>query len=150
GPVNLIVGRHACNFMGLTFSVGNPADAFLEPFAERVKKTLAAHFNGISLDSEDEAYFSEELAWLGWRLLQQKAVETVGAHRLPHFLSMEAWFGCYVPTETQLGSFEFDGERNPLAVASLPALASELEGVGQALNLPTDDNGLKELAAKYR
>jgi hypothetical protein len=63
---------------------------------------------------------------------------------------MEAWSGCYVPAETQPGSFEFDGEKTPLAVASLPALVSELESVGRALGLPTDDNGLKQLAAKYQ
>lgn len=70
--------------MGLTFSVGNPVDAFLEPFAERVKNTLASHFGGtIVLDSDEEPYFSEELAWSGWRLLQEKAVQavTAGARR---------------------------------------------------------------------
>lgn len=136
--------------MGLTFSVCNPVDAFIEPFAERVKNTLASHFSGIVLDSEEEAYFSEELGWSGWRLLQEKAVETVGADRLPHFLSMEAWSGCYVPAETQPGSFEFEGVKTPLAVASLPALVSELEDVGRGLGLPTNDNGLKQLAAKYQ
>jgi hypothetical protein len=136
--------------MGLTFSVGNPVDAFIEPFAERVKNTLASHFSGIVLDSDEEAHFSEELGWSGWRLLQEKAVEAIGAVRVPHFLSMEAWSGCYVPAETQPGSFEFDGEKTPLAVASLPALVSELESVGRALGLPTDDNGLKQLAAKYQ
>jgi hypothetical protein len=136
--------------MGLTFSVGNPADAFIEPFADRVKKTLASQFRGIVLDSDEEAYFSEELGWSGWRLLQEKAVETIGADRAPHFLSMEAWSGCYVPAETQPGSFEFDGEKTPLAVASLSALLGELEDVGKALRLPTDDVGLQQLAEKYQ
>jgi hypothetical protein len=136
--------------MGLTFSVGNPVDAFIEPFAERVKKTLASHFSEIVLDSGEEAYFSEELGWSGWRLLKDKAVETLGADAVPHFLSMEAWSGCYVPAETQPGSFEFDCEKTPLAVASLPVLVSELEDLGKALGLPTDDNGLREFAAKYQ
>jgi hypothetical protein len=137
--------------MGLTFSVGNPVDAFIEPFANRVKETLASHFPGtIELDSDEEAYFSEELGWSGWRLLQEKAVHAVTAARVPHFLSMEAWSGCYVPAETQPGSFEFDGQETPLDVASLPALVSELEAVGKALELPTDENGLKQLAAKYQ
>jgi hypothetical protein len=136
--------------MGLTFSVGNPADAFLEPFADRVTKTLASHFGGvIVLDSDEEAYCSEELGWSGWRLLQEKAIQAVTADRVPHFLSMEAWSGCYVPAETQPGSFEIDGQETPLAVASLPALVSELEAVGKALHLPTDEKGLKQLAAKY-
>jgi hypothetical protein len=136
--------------MGLTFSVGNPDDAFLDPFAMRVKNTLASHFSGIVLDSSEETYYSEELGWSGWRLLQEKAVETIGSDRAPHFLSMEAWSGCYVPAETQPDTLEFDGEKTPLAVASLPALVSELEDLGSALNLPTDDNGLKQFAEKYQ
>jgi len=136
--------------MGLTFSVGNPVDAFIEPFAERVKDTLASHFSGIVLDSNEAAYYTDELGWSGWRLLQEKAAKTVGAGHVPHLLSMEAWSGCYVPAETQPGSFQFDGETTPLDVASLPALVSELENVGRALGLPTDDNGLTQLAAKYQ
>jgi hypothetical protein len=136
--------------MGLTFSVGNPVDALIEPFAEQVKRTLAAHFDGIILDSDEEAYFSAELGWSGWRELQQRAMEVVGARGLPHLLSMEAWSGCYVPAETEPGSFEFDGEDMRLDVASLPALVCELENVGRALDLPTSDSGLNELAAKYR
>ena len=136
--------------MGLTLSVGNPVDAFFEPFADRVKRTLASHFSGIVLDSDEEPYFSEQLGWSGWRLLQEKAIEAIGAERAPHFLSMEAWSGCYVPAETQPGSSEFDGEKTPLAVASLPALVNELEDVGKALDLPVDDKDLKRLAEKYQ
>jgi hypothetical protein len=136
--------------VGLAFSVGNPVDALIEPFAERVKKTLMSHFGmTIVLDSDEKAYFSKELGWSGWRLLQEKAAQSVAADRVRHFLSMEAWSGCYVPAETQPGSFKFDGEQTPLDVASLPALVSELELVGDALGLPTDEKGLKELAAKY-
>jgi hypothetical protein len=138
------------NAMGLTFSVGNPVDAFVEPFANCVKKALESNFSGIVLDSDAKAYFSEELGWSGWQLLQEKAVETVGVARVPHFLFMEAWSGCYVPAETEPRSFEFDGEKTPLAVASLPALVNELEDVGRALGLPTDDKGLKQLVAKYQ
>jgi hypothetical protein len=135
--------------MALVFSVGNPSDIFIEPFADRVKQTLTAHFSGIVLDSQEGPYQSLELGWSGWQLLQETAVETVGADRVPHFLSMEAWSGCYVPAATQPGAFEFEGENTPLAVASLPALVSELELVGGALGLPIDDLGLKRLAAKY-
>ncbi len=135
--------------MGLTFTVGNPVDAFVEPFAERVKKTLASHFSGIVFDSKEDAYSSQELGWSGWRLLQNKAVETVGAVAVPHLLSMEAWSGCYVPAATQPGSFEFEGETTVLAVASLPALVCELENLGRVLGFPTNDEGLKELGAKY-
>jgi hypothetical protein len=137
--------------MGLTFSVGNPVDALIEPFAKRVKMTFAKYFDGaIVLESDDAPYYSEEVGWSGWGLLQEKAVQAVTADRIPHFLSMEAWSGCYVPAETQPGSFQFDGYETPLAVASLPRLVDELEAVGKALGLPTDDEGLKDLAVKYQ
>jgi hypothetical protein len=136
--------------MGLTFSVGNPADAFIEPFSDRVKETLASHFgDAIILDSDEQAYFSQELGWSGWRRLQEKAAQAITPARVPHFLSMEAWSGCYVPAEIKPGSFTFRGQKTPLAVASLPALVRELEAVGNALGLPTDDAGLKAVAAKY-
>jgi hypothetical protein len=137
--------------MGLTFKVGNPNDAFTEPFAERVRSTLAHHYGpSVVLDSDEHPHHSQELGWSGWRLLQERAVKTLTAERVPHFLSMEAWCGCYVPAKTELGAFEFEGQPTPLAVASLPALIGELEAVGAALGLPTEDEGLRELAARYQ
>jgi hypothetical protein len=137
--------------MGLTFTVGNPHAVFIEPFAERVKNTLASHFSdAIVLDSDEEPYFSEELGWSGWKALQERAVQTVGAERIPHLLSMEAWSGCYVPANTEPGAFQFDNEKTPLAVGSLPALVRELEAVGGGLGLPTEDEELKCLGAKYQ
>jgi hypothetical protein len=136
--------------MGLTFTVGNPSDAFTEPFAENVRSTLASQFgNTINLNSEQEPYFSQELGWSGWRLLQETAVQAVSAERVPHLLSMEAWCGCYVPADTEPGAFHFDGESTPLDVASLNQLASELESVGIALGLPTTDDGLCDLYRYY-
>lgn len=135
--------------MGLTFSVANPADVFFAKFAKRVAETLATHYPGIVLDSADTPYYTSELGWSGWRLLQERAVATVGAERVPHFLSMAAWCGCFVPTAAEPGSFQFDGEKTPLAVASLPELVSELETLGAAIGLPVDDEGLKQLATKY-
>jgi hypothetical protein len=136
--------------MGLTLSVGNPAEVFFEPFAVQVKQVLASRFKGIVLDADKTAYRSYELAWSGWRLLQEKAVATIGADRAPHFLSMAAWCGCYVPAETEPAVIEFDGQKTALAVASLAALVGELEDLGTALGLPTDDRGLQQLAEKYQ
>jgi hypothetical protein len=136
--------------MGLTFTVGNPADAFMEPFAERVRLTLAAHFgDSVVLDSVELAYYSDELGWSGWRTLQERAANALTAQRVPHLLAMEAWCGCYVPADTEPRCFEFDEESTPLDTASLPALVRELEAVGKALGLPTDDAGLAELAERY-
>ena len=137
--------------MGLTFSVGNPDHAFIAPFAARIKQTLAAHFGPtVVRDSEEEPYYSQELGWSGWRELQERALQAIGADQVPHFLSMEAWSGCYVPADTEPGSFKFDDEETALDVASLPALVSELENVGAALGLPVDNEDLKCLAAKYQ
>lgn len=137
--------------MGLTFSVGNPDAAFIQPLAERVRSTLASHFGtDILLDSDEETFYSNELAWSGWSLLQEKATEVVGSEKVPHLLAMEAWSGCYVPTNTQIGSFGFDGESTKLDVASLPELLRELELLGPALGLPIDDPSLCKLAEKYQ
>jgi hypothetical protein len=59
---------------------------------------------------------------------------------------MEAWFGCYIPVETLPGSLEFSGDAAPLAIASLPALVSELEALGTASELPVDEKGLRQLS----
>jgi hypothetical protein len=135
--------------MGLTFTVGNPSDAFLEPFAEKVRAALAHHFGAaIDLSSSTEPYFSAELAWSGWRQLQERAASVLKPQQVPHLLSMEAWSGCYVPCDTEPGTMTFEGEQG-VDVASLDRLLGELEAIGAALDLPTDDQCLLELAAKY-
>jgi len=136
--------------VGLSFSVGNPSDAFIPDYAERVRSRLAKEFGaGIVLNSPEEPYSSDEVGWGGWARLQEAAADAVGADRLPHLLSMEAWNGCYVPVETEPAALAIPGLSAPLKVGSLPALLGELEAVGAALGLPTDDAGLRELAAEH-
>jgi hypothetical protein len=136
--------------VGLTFSVGNPSGAFDPDYAERVRSRLADEFgSGIVLDSPGEAYSSDEVSWGGWARLQEAAAGAVGADRVPHLLAMEAWNGCYVPVPTEPTAFAIPGNSAPLKVGSLPALVGELEAVGAALGLPTDDPGLRELAAEH-
>src|SRR5262245_56047489 len=126
--------------MGLVFSVGNPSDAFVSDYAERVRSLLAAAFGpGVLLDSSEEAYSSDEVGWGGWARLQEAAAVAIGADRVPHLLSMEAWNGCYVPSPTDPTAFAIPGNSAPLKVGSLPALVGELDAVGAALGLPTDD-----------
>jgi hypothetical protein len=135
--------------MGLAFSVCNPSDAFMKRNAQRVRAQLKKTFgSAIVLDSPEAPYSSDEVAWSGWSKLQKRARAVLGAVRVPHLLSMEAWCGCYVPVETGPTSFTFVGERTPLAVGSLPALVLELEAVGAALGWPTDDAGLRDLACQ--
>lgn len=136
--------------MGLSFRVGNPSDAFIPDYAERVRTRLAEAFGpAVALDSPEEPYSSDEVGWGGWARLQEAAAEEVGADRVPHLLSMEAWNGCYVPAQTEPTAFAVPGNSAPLAVGSLPALVAELEGVGAAMGLPTDDAGLRELAVDH-
>jgi hypothetical protein len=81
--------------------------------------------------------------------LQEAAADAVGADRVPHLLSMEAWNGCYVPVPTGPVAFDIPGNSAPLKVGSVPALVGELEAVGAALGLPTDEAGLRELADEH-
>jgi hypothetical protein len=136
--------------MGLSFTVGNPSDTFIEGYAQRVLARLAEAFGpAVVLDAPEPAYSSDELGWSGWRRLQERADAVIGADRVPHLLSMAAWNGCYVPAPTEPTEFAIEEQSAPLAVGSLPALVAELEAVGAALGLPTDDDGLRELAARY-
>jgi hypothetical protein len=136
--------------MGLVFNVGNPSDAFIPAYAKRVKSQLVKAFGpAIVLDSPEQPYSSDEVGWGGWARLQEAAAEAVGAKRLPHLLSMEAWNGCYVPVKTKPTEFSIPGNSAPLKVGSLPALVAELKAVGAAMELPIDEAGLRELAAEH-
>ncbi len=136
--------------MGLIFTAGCPRDAFVEPFADVVAKTLDRHFSSaFPVKSEEVPYYSDEVAWSGWRALQERAQAVLKSHPPKHLVSMEAWQGVYVPVATETGSFSFDGQNTPLDLASLPELVKELECFGQAVGLPLDDNGLRALAARY-
>jgi len=137
--------------MGLTFSVANPTDVFRAPFGSVVADILRSQFgNAMELDSLLDAHYADELGWSGWETLQQRAADACGADSIPHFLSMAAWHGVYVPVLTDIGGFEFPGGSTPLDVACLDSLISELETIGPALRLPTDDETLKQLVHKYR
>ena len=135
--------------MALVFSVSAPRTAFTEPFASQIADTLRAQF-GDKIDfSNDTERHSDELGWSGWRILQERGAEACGADKLPHFLSMEAWHGCYLPVTTGVGSFEFPDDSPNLDVGALDNLIAELELIGKTLGFPTDDSSLTELFRKY-
>ena len=135
--------------MALVFSVSAPHTAFTEPFATQVADTLRSQFGGDINFSNDSERHSDELGWSGWRTLQERGAEACGADRLPHFLSMEAWHGCYLPVATGVGSFEFPDDSPNLDVGALDNLIAELELIGQSLALPNDNSALAELFRKY-
>lgn len=132
--------------MGLTLTVGNPSDAFLEPFGDIVRRTLESHFGEqFVTNSNCEPFLSEELAWSGWRILQERAESVLPKDKIAHFLSMDAWQGVYVPCETEIGAFSFEGDSPPLDIASLDRLLDELHSIGCSLGLPTDQSGIQDL-----
>ena len=136
--------------MGLTFSVANPQDVFSDPFGDVVAETLRSIFGDeMELDSTAAPFCSVELGWSGWRQLQERAAAACGSEAIPHFLSMEAWRGVFLPVETEAGMIQFPDDPTPLSVACLERLIDELEKIGTALDLPTSDDELQKLAARY-
>jgi hypothetical protein len=116
----VIVGRGS-DAMGLSFQVGSAEQVILEPAASRFVARLASSYPASRAGANSrEAWCSTELAWSGWSALQGRVASTLGETRAPHLLSMEAWFGAYLPTELEPGA-----------------------------NLPVDEAGLKALEAKY-
>jgi len=135
--------------MALVFSVSAPTTAFTEPFATQIADTLRRQFgDSINLANGAERH-SDELGWSGWGKLQERAAEACSADQIPHFLSMEAWHGCYLPVATDVGTFEFPDDTPNLDVGALDNLIAELELIGDTLGLPTDDSALNELFRKY-
>jgi hypothetical protein len=144
-----IVERTRSRTVGLTFSVGGPGEVFDEPFSGAVRAALRERYGDALALDDDDHYWSEELGWSGWSSLQTLARQHFSADRAAHLLSMEAWCGVYVPAQTEPFSFELEGQEAPLDVASLTHLMSELEALGKLVGLPVDDEGLRDLAAKY-
>ena len=136
--------------MGLAFQVGHASEVFINGFDKNVEKELVSRFGkSIDMKCAQDHYYSQELAWEGWKMLQNAVQRKITQKNAAHLLSMEAWQGCYVPAKTEPLEVAILGEETPLAVASLPALVQELESFGRASKLPVDDSGLEELAARY-
>jgi len=138
--------------VGLTFQVGAADQVLLEPTASKVARRLGELYPGSGAEhAESDLWYSTELAWSGWEALQDRVKAALGPKAAPHFDSMEAWFGAYLPTTQALKprAVELDGGGTPLSVASLPALVQELQRFGAAAGLPIDAPGLQALAAKY-
>ena len=137
--------------MGLVFTVGRPACVFDEPFAELIEHVLGAECEEhLAPDGgEPEPFRTPELGWSGWNLLQERARVALTPEEVPNLLSMDAWHGAYLPGWAEAGAILFDDYPTPLDVAPLEGLIGELERVGPALGLATDDEGLAQITAKY-
>jgi hypothetical protein len=136
--------------MGLTIQVGAADQVLEEDFAKVLVAVLAASFPGAGAEPrEEDTWYSPELGWSGWGALQERVERVLGAGAAPHFLSMEAWFGAYLPVATEPGVLQVGDDETPFSIAALSALTEELERFGRAANLPTDREGLTRLADKY-
>jgi hypothetical protein len=137
--------------MGLDFTVGTAAAAFKQPFDSEVERAVESEF-GITLprdEQEYEAYYSEEVGWSWWGMLQERAASVLGEERVTHLLAVEAWQGVFLPARISPTRIQPRGFSAPVQCASLPELARELEAFAEALTLPTDEGGLRALVQKY-
>jgi hypothetical protein len=136
--------------MGLTFQVGASDQVILEPAASALARHLRERYPDCGAGpSEREPWYSTELGWSGWESLQVRVQAVLGEGSAPHFCSMEAWFGAYLPTEIEPDVINAEESDTPLSVASLPCLVDELKRFASVAGLPADLLGLQTLAAKY-
>ena len=139
--------------MALVLRVGTTADVFTEPFAANLAAALEHHFGGgMSLrgQSADEGWNSIELGWSWWRLLQERVAVLLGSEAAPHFRSVPAWRGVFLPKDVEIGELSgVEGDEGAICIASLPALVGELDAVSRAMETPSTIDGCEKMAAKY-
>ena len=129
--------------MGLVFQGANAKDVFFEDYADKVNAFLLEHFG--EKPKECDPYCSEELGWSGWRELQDFAKTEIADTKIPHFLSMEAWQGVFVPFLTEPGSVTLETGGTPLSIGCLQELLAELGLIAATFSLPTDEAALHKL-----
>jgi hypothetical protein len=139
--------------VALVLRVGTTADVFTEPFAANLAAALEHHFGeGMSLrgQSEDEGWNSIELGSSWWRQLQERVGSLLGTEATPHFSSVPAWRGVFLPKDVEIGKLsEVPGDEAPICIASLPALMRELEAASTAMGVPFTIPECESMAAKY-
>jgi hypothetical protein len=131
--------------MSLTFLVGDAADVFGEQIAGAVDAELRSRFTP---PEHGESYESEPVDATGWRQLQTRVLRTLSS--APHIAGVDAYQAVYIPVK--FGDVDHVAVGNladPLQIASLPELLSELGSFAAAASLPTDDVELMQLGAHY-
>jgi hypothetical protein len=100
--------------------------------------------------SDDEGWNSVELGWSWWRQLQEHVATLLGPDATPHFNSVPAWRGVFLPKDTDIGEVSgVPGDEGAICIASLPALMLELEAVSGAMAVPFTIPECESMAAKY-
>jgi hypothetical protein len=102
------------DIMGLSFQVGSATQVILEPAASQFAERLASRYPGSHAGSDTrEEWCSDELPWSGWQRLQERVSSTLGKDQAPHLLSMEAWFGGYLPMELEPDAIDWTMATRP-------------------------------------
>ena len=135
--------------MGLVFTASTPRIALHEPLASQLTDSLREQYGDAVVLDSDVQRNSEEIGWSGWGSLQERAESACGADMVPHLLSVDLPLGFYLPVQTDVGKFEVPDEYPSFNFGSLVKLIAELELIGNALELPTDDSRLTLLFDKY-
>ncbi|HYM61245.1 MAG TPA: hypothetical protein VEZ11_10160 [Thermoanaerobaculia bacterium] len=136
--------------MSLNFVVGRAADVLSGDFANAVETALRARFPSLDDSAGAEPYHSDPVDARAWPQLQQRAASLLGAAAVPSLLGVEAYQAVYVPAP--LGAVEnllIPLAADPLQIAPLGALLSELRAFAAKASLPIDDVELMQLAAHY-
>src|SRR5262245_45117249 len=104
----------------------------------------------LSGHSDDEGWQSIELGWSWWRMLQDRAVELLGADATPHSTSVPAWRGVFLPKQVDVGELSgIPGDEAPICIASLPSLVGELRALASAMGIGFTVASCEALAARY-
>lgn len=139
--------------MALVMRVGAPGDIFTQPFATHLVRLLEHHF-GTSMElhgsSDDEGWASIELGYSWLNKLQDHARTLVDENSISHLLSMSSWRGAFLPVETGTGELSGISEPDePIAIASLLTLATELQALAVAMGVPPEASGCETLIHSY-
>lgn len=133
--------------MSLTFVVGKASDVFAGELAQAIGDVLSKQFPPVAADG-DEPYHSEPIDASGWRLLQQRVLQTIDLS--PQLASVDAYQAVYLPSShPNVEHLPVPNVADPVQVGSLPLLLDELRRFAASNSLPTDDLELMELAAHY-
>ena len=133
--------------MSLTFIVGSAADVFPPGLAEAVDAELRNRFPGVERDV-DERYESDPVDASGWRLLQQRVLQTLDV--APQITTVDAYQAVYIPAAiSNVEHIPIANAADPLQVGSLDQLIEELRRFAAAASLPDDDVELMQLNAHY-
>ena len=134
--------------MALSFTVGGARGTFDGRFADEVADVLDNAFGAEGEWEGSPPLHYGELADTGWSELQRRAIEALGVEAIPNLTALgNDGRGVYLPAQLQAISLPLSAG-GTLKCASLLGLRHELAELAERWELPLDDDGLHELAAR--